>query len=209
MKNILFTSALAAVLLMVSCNDSQVKDLPNESAQSAVDSAKIEVEVSGLKVAFIYGDTVNTKYRFLMDAQDELEKEQRVIEERINRKLQKAEQRAMELQKQAPTMTQMQVQEAQLELQNLDIEIQQFQERLATDFRKREVELQVEYTGRVNKMLEEYNSDGTYDMILNFQPGGNLLWIKDSYDITDEVLQKLNDQYDADLTQQSEENTTE
>ncbi len=194
---------------MVSCGDSQVKDLPDESAQSLVDSTKNEVEESGLKVAFIYGDSVNTKYRFLMDAQDELEKEQRVIEERINRKLQKAEQRAMELQKQAPTMTQMQVQEAQLELQNLDIEIQQFQERLATDFRKREVELQVEYTGRVNKMLEEYNADGTYDMILNFQPGGNLLWIKDSYDITDEVLKKLNDQYDADLTQQSEENKTE
>ncbi len=71
-----------------------------------------EVESTGLKVAFIYGDSVNTKYRFLMDAQDELEKEQNVIEERINRKLQKAEKRAMELQKQAPTMTQMQGQGA-------------------------------------------------------------------------------------------------
>jgi outer membrane protein len=143
-----------------------------------------------------------------LDAQDELEKEQKVIEERINRKLRKAEERAMELQKQAPTMTQMQVQEAQLELQNLDIEIQQFQERLATDFRKREVELQEEYTDRVNKMLEKYNDDGTYDMILNFQPGGNLLWIKDSYDITEEVLSMLNEQYDADLNKAAEENET-
>jgi outer membrane protein len=143
-----------------------------------------------------------------LDAQDELEKEQKVIEERINRKLRKAEERAMELQKQAPTMTQMQVQEAQLELQNLDIEIQQFQERLATDFRKREVELQAEYTDRVNKMLEKYNDDGTYDMILNFQPGGNLLWIKDSYDITEEVLSMLNEQYDADLNKAAEEKET-
>lgn len=207
MKNTITLLAIAALVFITSCNEKQESPRQDETIQAQVDTSK--AEKTGLKVAFIYGDSVNTKYRFLMDAQDELEKEQNVIEERINRKLQKAEQRAMELQKQAPTMTQMQVQEAQLELQNLDIEIQQFQERLSNDFRKREIELQIEYTTRVNKMLEDYNSDGTYDMILNFQPGGNLLWIKDSYDITNEVLTKLNDQYDADLSEPNEENATE
>jgi len=202
-----FLIVACATLVLVSCNDTTEKKNQEKSVNVTADSTK--TESAGLKVAFIYGDTVNAQYRFLLDAQDELEKEQKVIEERINRKLQKAEKRAMELQQQAPTMTQRQVQEAQLELQNLDIEIQQFQERLATDFRKREVELQVEYTDRVNKMLEEYNADGQYDMILNFQPGGNLLWIKDSYDITDEVLAKLNEQYDTDLSEPDEENKTE
>ncbi|HKL40613.1 MAG TPA: OmpH family outer membrane protein [Cryomorphaceae bacterium] len=202
MKNLFILSVIAVLTLTISCDERQESKAQDSPVQKKADST--DVENAGLKVAFIYGDTVNTKYRFLIDAQDELAKEQKVIEERINRKLQKAEKRAMELQKQAPTMTQMQVQEAQLELQNLDLEIQQFQERLATDFRKREVELQEEYTKRVDKMLEEYNADGTYDMILNFQPGGNLLWIKDSYDITDEVLTKLNDQYDADLSAQTE-----
>lgn len=199
MKNhfVLYSSLI--LLFFASCSEKQTNETINEPASATADSSS--TDPSGLKVAFIYGDTVNAQYHFLIDAQDELEKEQGVIEQRINRKLRKAEERAMELQKQAPTMTQMQVQEAQLELQNLDIEIQQFQERLATDFRKREVELQEEYTDRVNKLLEEYNSDGTYDMILNFQPGGNLLWIKDSYDITDEVLTKLNEQYDADLNE--------
>ena len=207
MKNSIIFSAFAALFLMTSCNEKQAPQVQDEPITE--EESPEQAESSGLKVAFIYGDTVNIKYRFLIDAQDELAKEQSVIEERINRKLQKAEKRAMELQKQAQTMTQMQVQEAQLELQNLDIEIQQFQERLATDFRKREVELQVEYTDRVDKMLEEYNADETYDMILNFQPGGNLLWIKDSYDITDEVLTKLNDQYDADLSASAEENAAE
>lgn len=207
MKYTIVASAFVVALFTTSCDQKTTDPAAEKVAEVTADP--IVTESSDLKIAFIYGDTVNTKYRFLMDAQDELAKEQKVIEERINRKLQKAEKRAMELQKQAPTMTQMQVQEAQLELQNLDIEIQQFQERLATDFRMREVELQVEYTDRVNKMLEEYNSDGTYDMILNFQPGGNLLWIKDSYDITDEVLTKLNAQYDADLSAPTEETNTQ
>lgn len=198
-----FLLITSAVLLMISCQQER-REEPIDNAEVPT-SDSIPEENLGLRVAFIYGDTINEKYNFLIDAQDELEKEQKVIEERINRKLRKAENRAMELQKQAATMTQLQVQEAQLELQNLDIEIQQFQEKLATEFRKREIELQNEYTERVDKMLDEYNKEGLYDIILNFQVGGNLLWIKDKFDITQEVLIKLNDQYEADLSSPSEE----
>mgnify|MGYP006304505949 CR=1 FL=1 len=199
---------IAIIGFAASCETPQTAETPKEKAVADSDTIQKNESV-GLRVAFIYGDTINENYHFLQDAQDELDKEQKVIEQRINRKLQKAEQRAMELQKQAATMTQMQVQEAQLELQNLDIEIQQFQEKLATEFREREIELQEEYTERVNKMLDEYNADGTYDMILNFQPGGNLLWIDDAFDITDEVLEKLNRQYDEDLQAKAQDEKTQ
>ena len=206
MKRVFILTAIIG--FATSCETSQTSELPEENVVADADTIQNN-EPARLRVAFIYGDTINENYQFLQDAQEELDKEQKVIEQRINRKLQKAEQRAMELQKQAATMTQMQVQEAQLELQNLDIEIQQFQEKLATDFRKREIELQEEYTERVNKMLDEYNADGAYDMILNFQPGGNLLWIDDAYDITNEVLEKLNRQYDEDLQAKAEEEKTQ
>lgn len=199
---------IAIIGFAASCETPQTAETPEKKAVADSDTIQKNESV-GLRVAFIYGDTINENYHFLQDAQEELDKEQKVIEQRINRKLQKAEQRAMELQKQAATMTQMQVQEAQLELQNLDIEIQQFQEKLATEFREREIELQEEYTERVNKMLDEYNADGTYDMILNFQPGGNLLWIDDAFDITDEVLEKLNRQYDEDLKAKAQEEKTQ
>jgi len=199
----LLPSILLIGLLIASCESTDNR-APAADTVAKEDSTAKEMP-TGLKVAFIYGDTINEKYKFLIDAQDELEKEQKIIEERINRKLRKAEKRAMELQKQAATMTQMQVQEAQLELQNLDLEIQQFQEKLASEFRKREIELQNEYTGRIDKILEDYNEDGTYDIILNFQVGGNLLWIKDTFDITEEILDKLNTEYEQDLAAPAEE----
>ncbi|MEM9052856.1 MAG: OmpH family outer membrane protein, partial [Bacteroidota bacterium] len=182
MKRTPILAFITLATLISSCQEKNQVESVDTSVELATDS--VTEESLGLNVAFIYGDTINEKYKFLIDAQDELEKEQRVIEERINRKLRKAENRAMELQKQAATMTQLQVQEAQLELQNLDLEIQQFQEKLATEFRKREIELQNEYTERVDKILDEYNKEGVYDIILNFQVGGNLLWIKDKFDIT-------------------------
>lgn len=195
----------SVMVLGMNCTAPQEEESSTIEVKDDDGSSAKELETSSLKVAFIYGDTINAKYDFLKDAEEELDKERKVIEDRINRKLRKAEERAMELQQQAATMTQLEVQEAQLELQNLDIEIQQFQEKLASDFRKREIELQEEYTERVNKLLDEFNADGTYDIILNFQPGGNLLWINDAYDITKPILSKLNEDYQNDLAKNTAE----
>ncbi len=201
----LIGSVLLVALAMASCDRPQNQG----TAETApTDTLEAEPEPQALSIAFIYGDTINKKYNFLIDAQNELDAEEKRIQERVQRKLQRAEKRAQELNQQAPTMTQAQMQEAQLELQNLDLELQQFQEKLASDFRKRERELQTEYLSRVNEYLDEYNADGTYDFVLNFQPGGNLIWAKETHDVTEDVLKGLNEKYDEELRADKAEKST-
>lgn len=169
------------------------------TSKSNVEDSTSTGSSTGIQVAFIYGDTINAQYKFLIDAESELEREGKLMDDRIRRKYDRAEKRAAELQREAPTMGQLEMQEAQIELQNLQIEIQEFQEKLARDFRKRELDLQKEYLKRVNDFLESYNADGRYDIILNFQPGGNLLWVSESFDITSQVVSGLNDAYADEL----------
>jgi len=186
-------SFLALIGAVSACNQdgSDNETITEKTSRSSSDT----LGSSGFRVAFIYGDTINEKYNFLIDAQDELEQESKLMDERLRKKLQRAEGRARELQQQAGTMTQMQMQEAQLELQNLDLEMQQFQESLANEFRQREVKLQEQYVNKVDSFLLQFNSNDRFDMILNFQRGGNLLWMNDAFDITDEVLDGLNAAY--------------
>lgn len=198
--------AATVIFLASACQ----QNTPAETMQTpVVDSVAVEPASTGLKIAFIYGDTINAGYKFLLDVEAELEKEGKLIDERIRRKLQRAEQRAGELQKEAQYMTQTQMQEAQIEMQNLEIELQQFEQKLAADFRKREIELQREYVDKVDAFLEEFNADGTYDIIMNFQKGGNLLWMKEKFDVTAEVLEGLNAAYDAEMAAQAEETEAE
>jgi outer membrane protein len=191
------TIVCIAAFALASCNETppptQVK-----AKETKVESDSTETK-QGLSVAFIYGDTINAQYKFLIDAESELEREGKLIDDRIRRKYERAEKRAAELQREAPTMGQLEMQEAQIELQNLQIEIQEFQEKLARDFRKREVDLQKEYLARVNAFLKEYNDDDRFDIILNFQPGGNLLWVSESFDITKQVVKGLNEAYAEEL----------
>ncbi len=187
-----------AIFLIAGMACTQQNSTPSETTLM-IHRDSTQAAASGVSIAFIYGDTVNARYKFLLDAEEELESEGRLIDDRIKRKYERAERRAAELQREAPSMGQLEMQEAQIELQNLQIEIQEFQEKLARDFRKREVELQREYLARVNAFLEKYNAEGRYDVILNFQPGGNLLWVSSSFDITDDVIQGLNNAYAEEL----------
>ncbi len=197
---LLLISTLAISLLACKQESSNQEKV---SSVSDTLSVKKTGNDNGFNVAFIYGDSVNVKYQFLLDAEAELEAERKRIDRRLQNKLQEAEKRAAELQRQAPTMTQTQMQEAQLEMQNLDLEMQRYQEKLGQDFRKRESELQLEYIDKVNAYLDEYNADGTYDMVLNFQQGGNLLWIKQAYNITDEIVKGLNEAYENDMSKKN------
>jgi len=193
MKKAIIPIYILLSTVIFSCNQGG-QQLPPENSQIA-DSTSTESEQKSLKIAFFYGDSINEKYEFLLEANEELDQEEKTIQERLQRKMRKAEQRAAELQQQAPSMTQMQMQEAQLELQNLDVEYQRFQEKLTSGFRKREIELRDEYIQRVDSFLDIYNSDNKYDFILNYQRGGNLIWANEAYDITSEVISGLNEVY--------------
>ena len=184
---------------LFSCKQEQAPQTNSVSTKSDTLSTKRAAEVNDMKVAFIYGDTVNTRYQFLLDAEAELESERKRIDKRLQTRLQDAEKIAGDLQRKAATMSQEEMQAAQQRLNDLDMDMRQYQEKLGQDFRKRESELQLEYIAKVNAYLEDHNADGKYDMIFNFQQGGNLLWMKQSYNITDEVIEGLNKAYQNDL----------
>lgn len=207
-KSSVQVSLLALItILFFSCSDSSEprvgQPAPKTGEADTLSSSKSSRSESAvnLKIAYIFGDSVNNKYQFLLDAEAELESERKRIDRRMRNKLEDAEKQAGILQQRAPSMTQSEMQEAQLLLQNLDLEMQQYQEKLASDFRKRENELQLQYIDKVNAFLDEFNADGHYDMIFNYQQGGNLLWIKQAYDITDEVVAGLNKSYENEMSQ--------
>jgi outer membrane protein len=189
-----------ALATVTACNKPATDDTAGNTTSNEIDT----MPRAGIKVAYIYGDSINDKYNFLIDAEAELTEERKRMEDRLRRKLETAEKRAQELQRSAATMTQSQMQDAQLEMQSLELDMQQFQEKLAGDLREREIELQKEYLGRVDKYLDEYNKTAGYDMILNFQFGGNLLWVNRSFDITDKVVEGLNDEYAKELSETTE-----
>jgi outer membrane protein len=192
--NILLLAAVAFLFFKPSSGVDSVDKKP------AIESDSSEVFTpeflnSNSRVVFVNADSLNEKYEFIAEKYEELEREQLKIESQVQRKMKAAEERYIELEGQAAYMTPGQLEQAQLELQGLQMEISQFQEKLAADFRKKELETQQTFYKNISQYLKEYNKDGMYDFILTYQLGGQILLANDSLDITNDVIRGLNAKY--------------
>lgn len=198
----------AVVYLFVQINSNGISTNPSgDTANTNVDSVATDTssnKIRDSRFAYVNAERLNEEYRFIADKYEELEKEQMRIESQIERKLRAAENRYLELEKQAPTMTQTELQDAQIELQNLQQDIAAFQEKAASDFRQKEAAAQEEFFESISSFLEEFNADGQYDFIYTFQVGGQILLANDSLDITNEVVRGLNERYEASKAQPTE-----
>lgn len=152
---------------------------------------------SNARIVYVNAERLNEEYEFISEKYEELEKEQMRIENQIDRKMRAAEERYRELESQAPTMTPSQLEQAQIELQGLQQDIAQFQEKAASDFRQKETQAQEDFFNNISSFLKEFNTDGRYDYILTYQVGGQVLLSNETLDITQEVVDGLNQQYRA------------
>lgn len=189
----------AVVFLFVRIFGTPPEKSPTDEQQ--VESEHVKDTISGptnnSRIAYVDAAKLNEGYTFIAEKYEELEKEQMRLESQIDRKMRTAEERYRELESQAPTMTPSQLEQAQIELQTMQQDIAQFQEKVATDFRKKEAATQERFFTNIQDYLKEYNKDNKYDYILTFQIGGQVLMANDSLDITEEVMSGLNQHHES------------
>jgi len=184
--------------LLEGSSPSPSDETPSDSTEFASSTkTKGFSDFNNPRIAYVDAERLNEEYQFIAEKYEELEKEQMRIESQIERKLRAAEERYLELEAQAPSMTPTMLQDAQMELQNLQQDITRFQEQAATDFRKKEASAQEQFFGNISSFLEKLNQEGRYDYVLTYQIGGQILLANDSLNITDEVVRGLNEEYRA------------
>jgi outer membrane protein len=192
--NVLLLAAVAFLFFKPSSGEVN-NDKKSDVEGDSTDIFTPEFLNSNSRVVFVNADSLNEKYEFIAEKYEELEREQLKIESQVQRKMKAAEERYIQLEAEAAYMTPGQLEQAQMELQGLQMEITQFQEKLAADFRKKELETQQTFYKNISQYLKEYNKAGMYDFILTYQLGGQILLANDSLDITNDVIRGLNANY--------------
>lgn len=92
-------------------------------------------------------------------------------------------------------MTPTQMQAAQQRAVQMEQEIQIMQQEFANDFSVQQNELQMELVKDLDEFLAIYNETADYDYIIKKHNGSDILVADESFDITEDVLEKINDRY--------------
>lgn len=184
---------LLASSALVSCNKA------GEATETESAPAAAQANVSnGYKIAFVQIDTLTSQYQKCKDLEDEFTKKRANAEATINEKGKSFANQMQEFNRkyQSNQFTQQQFEAEQARLSKLQQDLQSLEARLSTSLQE---EYQKEFqalTDTIQSFTKSYAKEKGYDFILCKSSGiDNVLYAKESYDVTAEVVNALNKRY--------------
>jgi len=155
-----------------------------------------------LKLGYIDSQKILEKYKEAQDAQKQLQDLNKRWEDEAKNMQQELQSKLEELESQASLLSDERKKEKETELQNLNIRLQQFQQKKwgnqgdAFSMRK---EIMQPVVDKIDTVIKKIGTDEKFDWIFNVV-NGNILYAGTSQsDLTDKVLENLNKTMDKEL----------
>lgn len=169
-----------------------------ESREPAPTKARIAVndstkEVTPGAIAYFEMDSIEQHYSYIKDVRDQLKKQEQSIAADLENTKKGYMNRIQQLQAKAPNMSQQEGEAAQAEINQMQLNMQQKEAKLAQGLQEKQFKMMQDINNKIAEFLKVYNSDRRFSYIISHQPGDFLYYSDTVYNITADVLKGLND----------------
>jgi outer membrane protein len=162
-----------------------------EKADSKEDTSK---EV--LSVAYINVDSLDARYEFSINARKTMQTKERILQSDLEKRAMSLQNEVVTFQKTMNSMTMEQAKGREQELMQKQQDLEQYRQSAGSGYVKEEQELQKKLLGNINDFMTQYAEANGYDYILPYSGAGSgTLYANPAFDITDEVIKGLNEEY--------------
>lgn len=152
---------------------------------------------NSVTVAYVNSDTILAKYALVDQMRKELEKSTAQYESDLQKRQTAFEKDASYFQEQVSkkTISEASAQEVYGSLMQEQQKLYELREKYSSDIAKREFDMNQLLLDSLNNFLKRYNQKMNFDYIFSYNRGGSILTANDSLDITQQVLDQLNEEY--------------
>src|SRR5690554_1838544 len=151
-----------------------------------------------LPIAFVNVDSLLVNYNFASDLNESLLRKEESTRATLNQRENQINSAAQEFERKLRNnafLSQERAQQEQERIMKMNQEYQQLAERLSQEFLIEQQRLNLQMEDTIKVRLEEFNRERNYEIIFSNISTSTLIYAKDKYDITDEVVQFLNNKY--------------
>ena len=151
-----------------------------------------------LPVAFVNVDSLLVNYNFAKDLNESLLRKEESTRATLNQRENQINSAAQEFERKLRNnafLSQERAQQEQERIMKMNQEYQQLAERLSQEFLLEQQKLNLQMEDTIKVRIEEFNKTRNYEIIFSNISTSTLLYSKDKYDVTDEVVQFLNNKY--------------
>jgi outer membrane protein len=156
---------------------------------------KVSSQGNQFRMAYFDIDSLQEKYEYFQDVSGEMKRKEANLTSQMDALQNTYQKRLKELQEKGPSMTQSEGEAAQREVTQMQQKFQQRQMSMEQDLKKHQVDVMTDVRNKIENYLKEYNKEKGYAFILSYEPGFMLYYRDSVYDITNDVIQGLNEQY--------------
>jgi outer membrane protein len=172
---------------------SDVKKKSEPSDKNQKNQVKVDKPI---RLAYIDLDTIEEKYLYFKQKNNELESEKKKIEAEVESSVKRLEQDRENFLKKGQSITQNEAEQFQQQFQTRYQQLTERRESLFNTHMENQKKAFDQIQAKINSYLEEYNKKEQYQFIFSVGAGNLTVYYKDSaLNITKEVLEGLNAAY--------------
>src|SRR5688572_4686976 len=152
---------------------------------------------SDIKIAYINSDSVLEHYEYLKANRVTMEEKTKKIEQEYRNRAQGLQNEITAYQRNVSNMTLGQVKAVEEDLGKKQQNLQMYQQSLSQQLMEEESKLNKELYDRVTTYLKKYAKEKSLQVVLKYDPTSDLLFAGDALDVSRDVINGLNEEYQA------------
>jgi outer membrane protein len=161
-----------------------------ESTASPADTSSVN-----LKFAYITSDSVLKHYEYLKVNRDQLESKTKKMDQDLRNRTEGLRNEINAYQRNVSSMTLGQARATEEDLGKKQQNLQLYQQSLQQQLMQEEARLNKELYDRITVFLKKYGQERGLQVVLKFDPTSDVLFGSPGLDITDDVIKRLNAEY--------------
>ena len=150
------------------------------------------------KIVYINMDTLLNNYTQSRELNEAFLKKLEANRTELNIKVKNCDREAAEFRNKVENngfMTRERAEQAQMDLMIKQQNLQKLQQEMTENAQREQMEINRKLYDAITNFLTEYNKAKGFQLILSTTLGGNVLFAQEGFDITNEVVSQLNEQY--------------
>ena len=165
------------------------------AAEQETETGSDMAATSGGKLAYVNSDSLLAHYNYYEEVAAALQEKRSSMESDYNRRAQALQGQVDDYQRTYLNMTVPQARAVEEDLMNKRQELAVFQESVRQELMREEAEITTILYENVSKYLKQYGDENGLEIVFTFTPGSGLLYANEALDITDIVIESLNEEY--------------
>lgn len=187
--------AAGAALAMMSCSQ------PAASVGGSTEK--------GIRLAYVRIDSLQSQYLYFQDLVTELQAEEEEIVAELSRRQQSLQENIALYQQEAPKMSARQREANEADLMRVQQQYLAIEQGAQQKLAKKQLDLTNQLRKDMDKAIEVLKKELNLDFILLYEEGGQIIYANDEYDITERMVNMLNENRETPSEEEASEEATD